>query len=149
MIEWILIFILLAVVIVLFIEYSRLRGGVEARAQEIFGDWKRREEMRIREDAIKRSASTVLGKVGEHLAPLLISKDYGINLKDFRFIGSPIDFIAFKGLSDDRPEEIIFIEVKSGRSKALTPRERAVRDLVTEGKVRWQLIHIPSRIDRD
>lgn len=60
-----------------------------------------------------------------------------------------MDFIAFKGLSDDSPEEIIFIEVKGGRSQVLTPRERAVMDLVNEKKVRWQLVHIPSESEHE
>ena len=125
MLEWILIFLLLVIVIVLFIKYSRLKGEVEARAKSIFEKWKKEEleglreeyekkaeekakvllkewkieeEKRIREDAIKRSASTIIGKVGEHLAPLLIFSNYGINPKDLRFIGTPIDFIAFNRL---------------------------------------------------
>ncbi len=32
--------------------------------------------------------STVLGKVGEHLAPLLIFQNYDINPKDLRFMGA-------------------------------------------------------------
>ena len=50
--------------------------------------------------------------VREQLAPLLIFSSYGI---DLRFVGTPIDFIAFKGLSSGRLEEVVFIEVKSGR----------------------------------
>jgi len=99
LIEWLLIFVLLIIVIVLFIEYSRLRGDVEGRARELFEAWRAREldglkaeyarraeeqaklllnkwraeeEERIREDAIRRSASTIIGKVGEHLAHLII-----------------------------------------------------------------------------
>lgn len=56
--------------------------------------------------------------------------NYGINPRDLRFIGMPIDFIAFNDLSDGDPREVLFIEVKSGRSIQLTERERAVRKVV-------------------
>jgi len=46
----------------------------------------------------------------------LLFENYGINLKDIRFLGSPVDFIVFKGLYDGNPEEIIFVEVESGNS---------------------------------
>jgi predicted Holliday junction resolvase-like endonuclease len=46
------------------------------------------------EDAIARSTATILGKVGEQLAPLAIMSGHGVSLKELRFIGSPIDSIA-------------------------------------------------------
>ena len=63
-----------------------------------------------------------------------------------RFIGTPIDFIAFKGLSEGVPEKICFIEVKSGKTVSMTTRERMVRDLVEAGKVEWLLIHLPTEM---
>ena len=175
MFEWFLILILLIIVIILFIKYSKLRGEVEQRARDIFEKWKRKEletlreeydrkaeekakillekwkieeEEKIRQDAIKRSTATIIGRVGEHLAPLIIFSNYGINPKDIRFIGTPIDFIVFKGLSDGKPEKIIFMEVKSGKSMTLTDKERKVRELVEAGKVEWKLIHLPTEIER-
>jgi len=175
MFEWFLILILLAIVIILFIKYSRLRGEIEQRARSIFEEWRKKEletlkeeydkkvedkakilfekwkmeeEAKIREDAIRRSAATILGKVGEHLAPLIIFSNYGINPKDIRFIGTPIDFIVFKGLSNGKPEKIMFIEVKSGKTTTLTDREKKVKELVEAGKVEWKLIHLPTEIEK-
>jgi len=175
MFEWLLIFILLFTIIILFAKYSRLKGEVERRAREIFEkwrseelnalrreyerrseekarilfeQWRESEEKRIREDAVKRSISTILGKVGEHLAPLIIFSNYGIKPKDLRFLGTPVDFIAFKGLSDGDPKEILFIEVKSGSSTSLTDKERKVKKLIESGKVKWMLIHLPKEIEK-
>ncbi|MBP1358277.1 MAG: hypothetical protein JZD40_07340, partial [Sulfolobus sp.] len=39
--------------------------------------------------------------IGEEFAPVFIAEKYNINPKDFRHLGSPVDFIAFKGLSDE------------------------------------------------
>lgn len=179
MLEWFLIFLLLIVLIVLFAEYSRLRGSIESRAMELFDTWKSREvqfiresiwkeaiehaenkarelfsqwkveaEEAIREDAIKRSLSTIIGKVGEHIAPIVIFSNYGINPKDLRFIGTPVDYVAFKGLSEGKLEEIFFIEVKSGKTYLLTEREKQIKEAVEIKKVKWLLIHLPSEIER-
>ncbi len=90
--------------------YENIKKEYETK----FEEWKRKTEMCIRTDAIQRSSTTILGKVGEQLAPLLLFENHNINLKDLRFLGSPIDFIAFKGLEEEKPEEVVFIEVKSG-----------------------------------
>jgi len=66
-------------------EYER---EAEEKAKILFQQWKESEERKIREDAIKRSTSTILGRVGEHLAPLIIFLNYGIKPKDFRYLGT-------------------------------------------------------------
>lgn len=112
---------------------ENVRKEYELRLQE----WVREKEQEIRRDAIKRSISALMGRIGEYIAPLLIAREYGVNPKDMRFLGTPVDYIAFKGLSDGRPEEILFIEVKAGRHARLTSRERMVKKLVAEKKVSW------------
>jgi predicted Holliday junction resolvase-like endonuclease len=118
MFELVLIFILFTALLITFYLYAKLKGQIEVKARQMFDDWiqkvlkdiemKMDEEVNrrveeqlkeieksIREDAIKRSTFTIIGKVGEHLAPILIFQNYGIDPKDFRYIGTPIDFIAF------------------------------------------------------
>jgi len=168
MLERLLIFVLLIMTVMLFYHYSKLKDLVESKtiqlfdtwrekeanklaeskATQLFNEWKEKEEKAIRGDAIRRSTSVILGKVGEHLTPIIMFEKHGITAKDFRFIGTPVDFIAFKGLSEGHLEEICFIEVKSGESTALTEREKQVKDIVEYRKVRWLLIHLPSEIER-
>ena len=148
MFEWILIFLLLIILIALFINYSRLKGAVESRAMELFNVWKAKEEQAIREDAIRRSLSTIIGRVGEHIAPVVVFSNYGINPKDLRFIGTPIDYIGFKGLSDGKLEEIVFLEVKSGKTERLTEREKQVKEIIDSKKVRWLFIHLPKEMEK-
>lgn len=104
---------------------------------------------KARKDSIKQSRATVSGKVQEHLAPLL--PEFGdVNLKDARFLGSPVDFIIFDGLDEFRDEiKVVFVEVKTGNSQ-LTIRERKVRDAIQAGKVEWQLVRIkkPKTVDQ-
>ncbi len=109
--------------------------------------WKKQEEKKIREDAIQKSINTLLGKIGEEFSPVLLSNRFGINLKDFRHLGTPVDFVAFKGLSDDTGDvEVIFLEIKSGESSGLIKRERRVRDAITEKRVRYEVVNLNDTI---
>jgi predicted Holliday junction resolvase-like endonuclease len=58
-----------------------------------------------------------------------------------RFIGSPIDMIVFPGLAKGDPEEIVILEVKSGKSAGLTAVQKKIRQLVEDGMVRWDEVH--------
>ncbi|MFZ4506163.1 MAG: Holliday junction resolvase-like protein [Fimbriimonas sp.] len=97
--------------------------------------WKVEQADAIRQDAVLRSQSVTLGKVTEHLAPLL--PDWPYNPREARFLGSPIDLVVFSGMDDGDEVEVIFVEVKTG-SSTLTPREKAVRAAIREGRVRWE-----------
>lgn len=90
----------------------------------------------LRKDAIKRSKAVIGGQVAEQIAPLL--PDFPSPLADARFIGKPVDFIAFPGLEEsDKVKEILLIEVKTGNS-ALSEREKEVRRAVEEGRVKYK-----------
>ena len=90
---------------------------------------------KARNDAVKRSRAVLGGQFGEQLAPFL--PDFPCNPGDARFIGKPVDYIAFPGTAEGRSvEEILFIEVKSGTS-ALSAREKEIREAVKKGRVRY------------
>ena len=126
---------------------SELRKTLESEYKLALQRWLQEKEREIRRDAIKRSVSTILGRVGEYIAPFIAAADIGADPRDFRFIGSPIDYIVFKGLSRGKPEEIVFVEVKTGRSARLTERERAVRDLVRERRVSWRMVNLHKMVE--
>lgn len=86
--------------------------------------------------AVKRSRAVSLGKAVEHLVPFM--PDFPYEPGDARFLGSPVDFVVFAGLREtDEVSEIVFVEVKTGRSK-LSSREQSVRRAVEEGRVSWR-----------
>lgn len=97
-------------------------------------------EARIRGDALSRSHSAVAGKATEHLAPLLPGFDF--DPRDARFLGSPIDFVVFDGLSEGEVREVVFVEIKTGPMAALTSRERRVRQAVDGRRVRFLEVRI-------
>lgn len=130
------------------IRFETLSKSLQSEYEVKFQEWLLKREREIREDAIKRSIFILLGRISEHIAPLFIAEKYDFNPKDLRFLGTPIDFIAFKGLSDNNPQEIIFIEVKSGKTSTLTPRERAVKKLVEEKRVSWVTFNLREVTER-
>ena len=81
----------------------------------------------------KKSSEVRLGKIGENMAPFI--KDWPYEHRRFRFIGDPIDGIQFTD------EEIIFVEIKTGRSR-LTTSQRNIKRLVVAGKVSFATFRI-------
>lgn len=96
-------------------------------------------EREIRRDAIGRSRSVLEGKFREQLAPIL--PEFKYNPTDARFLGSPVDFVVFAGLAENEPREVVFIEVKTGKSQ-LSSRERKIKKLVDGGKVRYEILRV-------
>jgi predicted Holliday junction resolvase-like endonuclease len=106
-----------------------------------FERWKGRHTQDARRDAAMRSQAVTIGKVYEQLIPYLPHFDW--NPKDARFVGAPVDFIVFDGLSEGKVREVIFVEVKTGTS-TLNARERLVRDAITRGRVEWRELRLPE-----
>jgi predicted Holliday junction resolvase-like endonuclease len=154
-----LILFLALLIVYLFVKYISLKTRVEARAREmyeawqtremdalvsektnsLFRTWKLDEEKRIRQDAVKKSEAVIRGKVTEHLIPYF--PDFEYNPKDARFLGTPVDFIIFDGLSEGEMNRVVFVEVKSGKNGVLSKREKLVRDCIDRGKVSYEIIH--------
>jgi len=101
-------------------------------------EWKKECEKSIRKDAVERSRAVLGGKFSEQLAPYF--PDFNYDPTEVRFIGSPVDFIVFKGTSTREPEEIVFIEVKTGKSN-LSENERKLKEIVDKKKVRWEMYY--------
>lgn len=94
-----------------------------------------RDHSSLRSDAIKRSRSVIGGQLAEQVAPFL--PGFPCNPGDAHFIGKPVDFIAFPGLTEEnKVNEVLLIEVKTGKSN-LSGREREVKKAVAEGRVRY------------
>jgi predicted Holliday junction resolvase-like endonuclease len=66
------------------------------------------------------------------------------NPKDVRFVGNPIDLIVFDGASEGCLRDVIFLEVKTGRS-SLASVQKQIRSAVSEGRVKWLEFRVPTR----
>ncbi len=101
----------------------------------------REREREARRDSVERSRSSLSGQFLEKLAPQF--PEFPYDPTDLRFIGTPVDYVVFDGLAAGDVREVVFLEVKSGRSN-LTTRERRVRDAVEAGAVRWDVYRVPE-----
>ncbi|WP_303922021.1 Holliday junction resolvase-like protein [Treponema berlinense] len=97
-----------------------------------------------RADAVNRSKAVLSGLAAEQVAPFL--PDFPCNPSDCRFVGKPVDFVAFSGASEGEIKEVVFIEVKTGTSR-LTKREQEIKNCIEEKKVRYAeyRIDLPQR----
>jgi predicted Holliday junction resolvase-like endonuclease len=118
--------------------------AIEGRYRAELEAWKVKAEDGIRKDSVNRSRSTLKGKIAEQMAPVL--PEFPFNPADARFIGSPVDYIIFDGLTgvaDEKSREIriVFMDVKHGTG-TLTRTQRIIRDAVENKAVSWQTMKI-------
>jgi predicted Holliday junction resolvase-like endonuclease len=105
-----------------------------------------------RKDALKRSRSVLRGQASEHLAPFVIEDT---NPKDYRFMGNPVDYICFDGLSDvldgqsDSIKTVRFVDIKTGKSN-LNKSQRRIRDAIKDGRVTFEIVNLDEvmKIDK-
>lgn len=76
----------------------------------------------------KSSQSVKYGKLTEQFIPF--TEDFPFNSANFRFIGTPIDGIVFD------EDQIFFCEFKTASSQ-LSSKQKIIKDLVKEKKVKW------------
>ena len=94
-----------------------------------------------RKHAVNTSHHVILGGVYEKILPALPNFPY--SPKDMTFIGKWIDYIVFDGLSEGNLREIIFLELKSGKS-TLNRNEQAIRACLEHKRVRYSEYRIAS-----
>lgn len=123
--------ILLILVAIVFYVVGRLFALSEVRERE----------RAIRKDAAVRSRAVLSGQLNEQVAPYL--PGFPAEPSEARFLGKPIDFVAFRGLDEKKVREIVFIEVKSGKS-SLSPVERSVEEAIRNQKVSYEIYRVPE-----
>ena len=114
-----LIFVIIALVLLLIIQQISINRRLK----------------KVRQDAVKRSGAVKGGQLAEQIAPFL--PEFPCDPADARFIGKPVNFIAFPGLSEsDQVDEVLLIEVKTGSSQ-LNSHEKGIKEAVKAGRVRY------------
>jgi predicted Holliday junction resolvase-like endonuclease len=96
-----------------------------------------------RKEAILRSRAVLGGHFSENLAPFLPDFKYLPN--ECVFVGKPIDFLVFKGMDEKKIDEVVFVEVKSGKSK-VSPQEKNLKEAIEKKRVRWEEYRIPKEL---
>jgi len=135
---------ILGILLVYFTTRYRYEQKFRQWQEEVQLKWEEERQKAVR-DAVSQSRAVLGGKFTEQMAPYL--PDFKYDPTEARFIGSPVDLIVFPGLSRGEPEEIVIMEIKTGRSAQLTPQERKIRQLIEDGMVRWELLQKPSELE--
>ena len=133
--------VVVAVLIIILSHYI-----IRLKFEKRFREWRDAETQKwqsemeqARKSAITQSRAVLGGKFTEQMVPFF--PDFKYDPTEVRFIGSPIDMIVFPGLAKGDPEEIVILEVKTGKSTQLTPHQRKIKQLILDGMVRWDEIH--------
>ena len=88
----------------------------------------------------ERSAiSSNLGTIMQNFLPHNKEFNRNISIADSRFISAQIDIIVFDGASNYDVKHISFMDAKTG-DKGLGPNQKQISDVVTNGKVRSELV---------
>jgi len=98
---------------------------------------------KIIDERLKKSREVLGGQFSEQLAPFL--PDFPFSPTEARFMGKPIDFIIFKGMDEKDIQEVVFVEVKSGKAR-VNAHERKLRDAIKAGRVSWYEYRVPERV---
>jgi predicted Holliday junction resolvase-like endonuclease len=86
----------------------------------------------------KKSSETRIGNLSEHLIPFLDGCPY--DPRNLKFFGQPIDYISI----DFDLGEIVFIEVKSGNSKA-SKRQKTIKNIIKSGRVYYAEMRVNEK----
>lgn len=98
-------------------------------------NWLKTTAPKLRSEGHNRSTGVKSGKSFEHI--VAFAADFPFYPDEVRFIGSPIDLLAFEGVEDGEKDITIwFVEVKTGSSKLSTRQER-IKDAILNNRVKW------------
>lgn len=99
----------------------------------------------IRGEAVQASRRVLTGQFSEQLAPYL--PGFPFSPSEARFIGKPVDFLIFRGMDEKRINEVVFVEVKSGKA-GLNEQQRHLKQVILDGRVSWWEYRAPEGIGR-
>jgi predicted Holliday junction resolvase-like endonuclease len=133
---------------------DQLEQSISQTYQARLDEWKATELAEAikthRLDAVNTSRAVLKGKIAEQMAPFLGEFLEKFNPADARFIGSPIDYLIFNGMSEgadsDEPIEVVLLDVKTGKAN-LNKIQRKIEEAVIDKRVRFDTLRIMDATD--
>ncbi len=118
--------------------YVLLKASMESQ----YADIVRKTSDKVAKDAVRRSSAAIKGQIGERFAPF--QDGFGYEPADARFLGSPVDYVVFDGMTDGEIKGVAFVEVKVG-ALPLSPFQRQVSEAIRDGRVTWRVLELADR----
>lgn len=137
MIIYILIGILILTLVggsVLFRENKELKSEIKSIKEDFV-----KERVNIKVDAKKRSGPVQWGLAVENFVPFMDC--FPVPVEDVKFLGKPIDLIAFTDLDDKDKCKVHIIEVKSG-SAFLNAHQKNIKHAIKEKRMEWHEVRV-------
>lgn len=91
---------------------------------------------------LQYQGSVLKGQISEQLAPYIGFPD-DLYASESKFLGSPVDFIVFKGMNEKNISEVVFVEVKSGNHN-LNNNESSLKNAIEQKRVSYKIVNIPK-----
>lgn len=107
--------------------------------------WGRKRNRLQIQQALQRSRSTIKGQFSEQIAPLLPGFPKDLKASEARFLGKPVDFLFFKGMDEQNITDVVFLEIKTGKS-SLNLNERRLKAAIQEKRVEWREYRVPEEV---
>src|SRR3972149_7872646 len=107
---------------------------LKVRFDAQLADSVRQSREQTKEETLKRSSVTIKGQLGERFAPFV--PGFGYEPAEARFLGSPVDYVVFDGLTEGEIRAIAFVEGKTGGA-TLSPYQRQGYERIKAGRVGW------------
>jgi predicted Holliday junction resolvase-like endonuclease len=94
-------------------------------------------------DFKKRSGRTRVGTTVEQMVPFV--KDMPFDPSDMRILsGGPVDYVVFDGLCDGEVQELVFLDIKTGKGK-VNSVQRQVKRCADLGLVSFGVFEVDER----
>ena len=143
--EYVLVTVVLVLAVVIVFQIRMAASRTKLYAAEMIDEYKKDEKERIKqsiEKSLKSQRSVVKGKVWEQIAPYL--PEFEHNPADARFIGDPVDYVVFSGMSNGGEIEVIMIDVKTGKAQ-LNLNQKRIRDAIDGGRVSFRTMRLKDK----
>ena len=92
-----------------------------------------------RKMSVKKSRSIILWEVAEKITPILPNLPY--HTKDMNFLWKWVDYIIFDGLSEWNLKQIVFLEVKSWKSRQ-NKNEKDIENIIKSKKIKYEILKV-------
>jgi predicted Holliday junction resolvase-like endonuclease len=92
---------------------------------------------RLQKKSVHQSKRVTLWYVQEKIAPLL--PDFPYHMKDLVFLGKWVDYIVFEWLHNGYVDNIVFLEIKTGKS-TLSTNEKAIKQAIDHHRVKYEIL---------
>lgn len=123
-------------------QYGYLGGWIVGMVALLLWIVERQRRQRIEQwlrEKDRQRGQVIKGQIAEQMAPFL--PDFPFHPKDARFIGSPVDYVVFDGMSEGKLRQVVLVEVKTNQSRP-NPIQKEIERIVVNRRITFRIIRL-------